>query len=82
VCRCCHTAQACRIHAIISQQAKREHSAFPAIQTLPIGSNHEDLQDLKDKHSRMMESKRFCLLCAGAAPCSISARAARENNTG
>ena len=29
MCRCRHTAQACRIHAIISQQAKRGHSAFP-----------------------------------------------------
>jgi hypothetical protein len=29
--------------------------------------NHEDLKDLKESFAGCMESKRFCLLCMGAA---------------
>jgi hypothetical protein len=38
-----------------------------AIQTLAKETNHEDLKDLKENFAGCMESKRFCLLCMGAA---------------
>jgi hypothetical protein len=54
-------------HQHRTQMRLRRQPAFEQPCEVVVEMNHEDLTDLKESFAGCMESKRFCLLCMGAA---------------